>query len=112
MNKMLNFKFGDIILINYPFSDLSKYKKRPCLVLKENRDDVLVVFISSLLENKQIEDIILKKDNMNNLIQDSVLKILKINNVHKKLIDRKIGFLNKIHQIQIKKTLIEIVEEL
>jgi mRNA interferase MazF len=106
------FVFGDIILINYPFSDLTEYKKRPCLVLTENRDDVLVVFISSKIENKENEDLIIKKDNENNLIVDSLLKLFKINNIHKNLIYKKIGELNVKQKAFVKLNLGKLIYEL
>lgn len=106
------FKFGDIVLINYPFSDLSNYKKRPCLVLKETMEDILVVFISSVLSNKNQNDLLIKKDALNNLVMDSVLKIYKMNNIHKQLIDRKLGVLNMENKVIVKTKLIGMMSDL
>jgi len=41
---------GEIILVNFPFTDLTGNKLRPALVLAEKRDDILTAFISSNIE--------------------------------------------------------------
>jgi len=38
---------GKIVLIPFPFTDLTAAKMRPALVLHEGRKDVIVAFISS-----------------------------------------------------------------
>jgi mRNA interferase MazF len=41
---------GDIVLITFPFTDLSGTKLRPAIVLFQNDTDVTVCFITSKLE--------------------------------------------------------------
>jgi mRNA interferase MazF len=47
----MKYKRGDIVIVNFPFSDLSKAKKRPALIISNhlvNRTgDYLLVQISS-----------------------------------------------------------------
>lgn len=38
---------GKIVLVHFPFTDLSDTKLRPALVIHENDEDVVVAFISS-----------------------------------------------------------------
>ena len=52
MSKSKNINKGDIILIPFPFTDLSNSKLRPSLVLGIDASDVSVVFITSNLEDK------------------------------------------------------------
>jgi len=59
---------SDIILVNYPFSDFGTYKKRPCLVLKQNLDGVLIVFISSRIDKQRSDCILIKCNKTNNLV--------------------------------------------
>lgn len=104
--KTTKFSFGDIILVSFPFSDATSFKKRPCLILKEHEQDALVVFISSQLNQKSQYDFILRKDSFNNLAVDSLVKIWKINVLHKSLILKKIGFLDKENKAALKSKLI------
>ena len=44
------FKFGDVVLVPFPFTDLTSTKVRPALVISKNDtpgDDVVLAFISS-----------------------------------------------------------------
>ena len=104
--KTTKFSFGDIVLVSFPFSDATSFKRRPCLILKEHEQDALVVFISSQLNQKSQHDFILRMDNTNNLAVDSLVKIWKINVLHKSLIFKKIGFLGKEDRVALKSKLI------
>jgi len=110
--KTTKFNFGDIILISFPFSDLISFKKRPCLVLKEHQQDVLVIFISSQLKQGSIDDILVKKDSINNLATDSLIKVWKINVLHKSLIVKKIGNLDKGNKSLLKNQLLNFFSKL
>lgn len=110
--KTTKFSFGDIILVSFPFSDSTSFKRRPCVILKEHEQDVLVVFISSQLNQKSEHDFILDKDNANNLAVDSLVKIWKINVLHKSLIFKKIGFLGKENKMALKSKLINFFTKL
>lgn len=50
---------GDIILIIFPFTNLSGSKLRPAVVLAENSDDVTVTFITSQLRWREPTDVLL-----------------------------------------------------
>lgn len=87
-------KKGDIVLIQFPFTDFSEKKLRPVLVLGGDRDDLLVCFITSIISNLSDSDVFLKKDHQNNLKLDSVVKCFKLYTLHSSLVERKFG---KIH---------------
>lgn len=86
---------GKIILIPFPFTDLSSTKLRPALVLHEGEKDVVVAFISSRTENPKSTDIIIDQNhpefNETGLKLTSVLRIDKIATISKELILGEIG---------------------
>jgi len=43
-------KKGDIILIPFPFTDLSGNKKRPAIVLASGNLDIVVAFVSAQIK--------------------------------------------------------------
>lgn len=108
----ISLTYGDIVVIAYPFSDLQTFKKRPCVVLKELGEDIVAVFISSRIEKKSKDDILLKRSSANNLVVDSLIKVWKINTVHKKLIRAKIGTLDDADKVKLKGTLLKFIKEL
>jgi mRNA interferase MazF len=48
---------GDIILITFPFTDLSGSKLRPTVVLSANELDVTVCFITTQLQWQELTDV-------------------------------------------------------
>jgi mRNA interferase MazF len=84
---------GDIILIPFPFTDLSGNTNRPALVLVNGEMDVTLAFISTQLKWKDETDIILKPSVGNGLKKESLLRLSKIATIDKLLA---IGLLGKI----------------
>ncbi len=49
---MIGYKFGDIILVKFPFTDQSSAKKRPAVIISstaynQNRPDIIIMAITS-----------------------------------------------------------------
>jgi mRNA interferase MazF len=84
---------GDIILIPFPFTDLSGNTNRPALVLVNGEMDVTLAFISTQLKWKDETDIILKPSVGNGLKKESLLRLSKIATIDKSLA---LGLLGKI----------------
>ena len=84
---------GDIILIPFPFTDLSGNTNRPAMVLVNGEMDVTLAFISTQLKWKEETDIILKPSVGNGLKKESLIRLSKIATIDKILA---IGLLGKI----------------
>jgi len=92
---------GDVILIPFPFTDLTSMKVRPTIVissdlLNRSSQDIIVSFISSVIPS-QIEstDFLITSSEsdfqITGLKKDSVFKMAKIVTLSKNLVQRKIG---------------------
>lgn len=71
-------KFGQIILVPFPFAELTNKKVRPAVVITETADkykDIVVSAISSVVPSKLSKrEIIIKANNANNLRVNSIIK--------------------------------------
>jgi mRNA interferase MazF len=88
---------GDILIIEFPYSDLKYTKRRPILVLKVPKgEDILACQITGSSYEKPVE-IPLKEDDFKqgSLKRESYVRIDKIASVEKSLIRYKIGSLNQ-----------------
>lgn len=54
---MLSFKFGNIVLIEFPYSDVLHKKQRPALVLKDTHDGDIIVSRITSQSKESINDI-------------------------------------------------------
>jgi len=88
---MIDHKFGEIVLIKFPFTDNLTFKKRPALIIKDTNDgDVIVCRITSKLYNTEY-DIALKNWDQYGLKLPSVIRVHKIASIEKDMIDVKLG---------------------
>lgn len=87
-------KKGDIVLIPFPFTDLSGNKNRPAVILIDSEDDVTVCFITTQLKWQSEFDIILHPSKMNGLKIISVLRLNKFATLDKDMIIGLLGTLD------------------
>lgn len=87
----------EIVLIKFPFSDLSSNKVRPALIVSNNEfnnigEDLLLIPITSVLKEVKYS-IFVSNNNLDsgNLIVDSRLRIDKLTSLDKNMIVKKIG---------------------
>ena len=94
---MEGFIRGDIIIIEFPYSDLKNVKRRPVLILKVPKgEDVIVAQITGDSYEKPVEIILKKEDfKQGSLKRDSYIRIDKISSIEKSLIKYKAGSLKQ-----------------
>jgi len=102
---MLNktYKQGTIILVPFPFTDLSSVKLRPAVVVSKpyfTEEDLIVAFISSIIPaNLRQTDILIQKTakdfKMTGLKANSIIRCDKIATLDKKIIIGVIGAISK-----------------
>ena len=87
---------GKIVLIPFPFTDLTSAKLRPALVLYEGERDVVAAFISSRLPEKDsLESVLIGDEHrefqLTGLKVSSVVRLDKVATVLKDLVVGEIG---------------------
>jgi mRNA interferase MazF len=85
---------GDLVLVPFPFTDLTGSKLRPALILTVTYKDVIVAFITTQLKLQKATDIELSPSLKNGLKKDSVLLLDKIATLEKNLVVGKLGELS------------------
>lgn len=69
---------GDIVLITFPFTDLSGSKLRPAVVLANTSFDVTVCFITTQLGWQEATDVVLTPTATNGLRKPSLIRTSKM----------------------------------
>lgn len=107
-------KKGDIVLLPFPFSELTEVKVRPAIVIGFTADkykDVIVCAISSVIPKKiNDNEIIITSNSRNGLRVDSIIKADRIVTIKKESVIAKIGSLNKDQSSALKNKLKEILK--
>lgn len=86
---MAKFNQGDIVLIPYPYTDLSNTKKRPVVIISKdsiNKQNFIVSKITSVIRNDQFTFPIKDTDTETKLRFKSEVRTNEIFTVHKSLI--------------------------
>jgi len=85
---------GDIVLITFPFTDLSGSKLRPAVILAETTLDLTVCFITTQLQWQEATDVQLSPTSFNGLRKQSLIRTSKIATLDKVLAKGLLGQLN------------------
>ena len=99
MPSTISYKRGDVVLVPFPFTDLTSIKQRPALVissdpLNQSRPDILVAAITSQIPAQLGEDEILISSNETaqwGLPKPSVIRLTKLFSIHQQLIRKSLG---------------------
>lgn len=111
------FERGKVILVPFPFTDLSQQKIRPAVIIsKDNRStrDVIVLFISSILNKQTDTNVFLiqssdKGFRATGLKRDSVVVCNKIATLDKGIVLGELGHLSTQQLKAINKKLVSIL---
>ena len=98
---------GDIIVINFPFSDLIHAKKRPMVVLAEKGEDIIGCAITS---NLQSEGVLIENFEEGSLPFKSKIKYWQMHTFLKELAIKKIGKISKNTHKELLKKINELFE--
>jgi mRNA interferase MazF len=101
-------KKGDIVLIPFPFTDLTGNKNRPAVILVESENDVIVSFITSQLKWQSGFDIVVQPTELNGLKTSSLIRLSKLATIDKELIIGRLGVLDSQYADLVNQTLVQL----
>lgn len=101
---------GDLILIPFPFTDLTGQKNRPALVLIASERDITVAIITSQTRWKEEHDVALTPTSENGLKKPSLIRTNKIATIDSELALGKLGSLSHAELHQLNQNLIQLLQ--
>ena len=110
----MNINQKDLVLLPYPFSNLSERKVRPAVVVSNNNFnkmcyDFIAVPLTSVIKDEPFSILINQSDlSQGKLIKSSRIRLDKIFSVEKKLVQMKIGSVSDNFFDKLKSELIEV----
>ena len=104
---------GEIVLVNFPFTDLTGFSKRPALVLANLRgDDMILCQITT--QHSRYDEYAINLENgdlsIGELPQSSYIRVNKIFTASKRVILKKIGKITKNKLLETENKLLEIIK--
>ena len=89
---------GDIVLISFPFTNLSGSKLRPAVILAETTIDLTLCFITTQISWQESTDLLLLPNEINGIKKLSLIRTSKIATIDKDLVK---GLLGKLYEDEI-----------
>jgi mRNA interferase MazF len=86
---------GDLVLITFPFTDLSGSKLRPAVVLVDTNLDLTVCFVTTQTERQESSDVSLSPSKTNGLRKASLIRTSKIATLDRALAKGLLGTLTQ-----------------
>ncbi|MEO6167678.1 MAG: type II toxin-antitoxin system PemK/MazF family toxin [Chitinophagales bacterium] len=108
---MEKFVTGDIVVLPFPFSDLSDSKRRPAFVVRDlSGNDIILCQITSRERDTRLSISLKQSDfESGSLPHDSFIKPYRIFTADKKIIIRKAGKVNSLKSVEVINTIVSIV---
>jgi mRNA interferase MazF len=109
------FEQGEILLVPFPFTDLSAIKQRPVLVLSSKKynkegDDIITCGITSNLRDKDYSLLVTNKElTKGKLPKDSRIKADKLFTLEKSIVKRRFGKVKSSVVKDVKKELLKVL---
>ncbi|MBZ9779458.1 type II toxin-antitoxin system PemK/MazF family toxin [Psychroflexus sp. CAK8W] len=103
-------KKGDIVLIPFPFTDLSGSKNRPAVVLISTDEDVSICFMTTQLKWQSDVDVNIQPSKTNGLKKESLIRLNKLATINKNLVLGRLGRLDTNELKKLNVSLIRISE--
>jgi mRNA interferase MazF len=100
---------GDIILIPFPFTDLTGVKNRPALILAETDSDITVSFITTQIKWEDEFDLRIEPTKENGLKKTSLIRLSKLSTIDKDLVIGRLGRLTDQEIVSLNKYLIKLL---
>ena len=99
MPSTTTYKRGDVVLVPFPFTDLSSAKQRPALVISADsfnatRDDALVAAITSQIPvQRAVDEFMIPSGDLPacGLPKPSILRLSKLVALHRQLVIKRVG---------------------
>jgi len=88
---MSSYAAGDVVLLEFPFTDTSGSKRRPALVLLDTGDDDIVVARVTGQLTATSEDVVLDEWQQAGLLLPSVVRLHKVATLQRRLVDKRLG---------------------
>lgn len=107
----------DVVVVPFPFTDSSKTKRRPALVLSQKSEfgDAIEHSILAMITSQKNEpwplDVVIKNKKSSGLAAPSVVR-MKLFTLDNRFVLRKIGRLSKVDQTGVKQSLMKIFDYL
>lgn len=106
---MERFVAGDIVVVNFPFSDLTSFKKRPTLIVKKIAGEDFILYEITANSYEKTEEVCIKQSDFaeGSLRKDSFVRFSKLFTGDYSIIEYKIGKLKEeklneiLHEISI-----------
>lgn len=99
---------GDIVLIPFPFTDLSGLKNRPAHILIAGETDITLSFITTQLKWEEPLDVIIEPSLENGIKRTSIIRLSKLATLDRDLVLGKLGNLSQSEMATVNKNLIKI----
>ena len=109
---MTRYSFGDIVIVDFPYSDLSGSKRRPALVLAHDlEDDVVLARITSKPRETETDARIVEWK-ISKLLFPSTVCLAKLATLSVSLVEEKISELSKSDKREAQMALLRFAESL